>query len=201
MRTEYNVGNGKIEVVQGSITRYPADALVCPANGDLEMVAFGGGLQYAFLREGGQEIFKEAQETGARYFLAHPEAKRVGMVPEFSAHITSAGKLPVKHVIHSVAVGYDPERKGNPLYCNGNVIAKSTRNVLDLGNERKLSSIGFPALGTGLYQVPIEEATEAMTGEFERHLRGKTTLQRLGLVLFGEESWERTKAVCDRKLL
>ena len=50
----YNINNKQIELVQGSITRYEADALVCPANGDLAMVAFPGGVQYAFLIEGGQ---------------------------------------------------------------------------------------------------------------------------------------------------
>ncbi len=199
-KTEYSIGRRKIEVVQGSITRYPANALVCPANGDLEMLAFPGGLQYAFLKEGGEEIFKEASKLGAEYFLAHPEMKEIGMVPQFSAHITGAGRLPAKHVIHSVAVGYDKKRKGNPLYCNGEVITQSTRNVLDLGNEKKLKSIGFPALGTGLYEVPVEEVTEAMVEEFQRHLRGKTTLERLGLVLFEEESWERARTVCDGKL-
>ena len=59
---KYSIGNGTIELEQGSITSYKADALVCPANGDLEMVAFPGGVQYAFLAEGGGEIFEEARK-------------------------------------------------------------------------------------------------------------------------------------------
>ncbi|MFH1376761.1 MAG: macro domain-containing protein [Candidatus Woesearchaeota archaeon] len=109
-----------------------------------------------------------------------------GKVPLYSAHLTTGGKLPAKHVIHSVALNYDPE---SGLYCNKDVIAESTRNVLELGKEHGLTSIGFPALGTGLYQVPLEEAVEAMTGEFEKHLAGKTSLERLGIVLFGRDSY------------
>src|SRR3989344_6330427 len=129
---KYSVGKNVIELQQGSITKYKADALVCPANGDLEMVAFPGGVQYAFFREGGESIFKEARKVAAEYYITHPKETfgKVGYVPDFSAHITSAGKLPSKHVIHSVAVGMKKDNSG--LYCNGKVIGESTQNALNL---------------------------------------------------------------------
>src|SRR3989344_1992411 len=114
MKTEYRLNKSKlIELVQGSITRYSADALVCPANADLEMVAFPGGVQFAFLREGGEQIFREASKLREKYGKA---------VEATSAHLTSAGNLPAKYVIHSVAVGYKP-KKG--LYVDNEVIQKS----------------------------------------------------------------------------
>lgn len=57
MGKKYHIRQGKIEILEGSITKYEADALVCPANADLEMVAFPGGIQFAFFREGGEEIY------------------------------------------------------------------------------------------------------------------------------------------------
>jgi O-acetyl-ADP-ribose deacetylase (regulator of RNase III) len=199
MNSKYNVGKGKVELVQGSVTRYPADALVCPANADLEMVAFPGGVQYAFLVEGGQDIFREASELGKRMKKSSMDTLIPMAVPETSAHITRAGNLPAKFVIHSVAVGYDLKKDG--LYCNADVIAKSTKNVLDLAREKGMKSVGFPALGTGLYAVPLEEAVEAMTKEFSRHLKGQTSIERLGLILYSHADYCIGKAITDRKFV
>jgi O-acetyl-ADP-ribose deacetylase (regulator of RNase III) len=197
MKSEYKIGNGKIELIQGSITKYPADALVCPANTDLEMVAYPGKVQYAFLVDGGKEIFKEASTLGEKLRQMSMDAAFPMSVPETSAHLTNAGRLPAKYVIHSVAVGYDPKKDG--LYCNADVIARSTRNALDLAKEKGLQSVGFPALGTGLYAVPLEEAVEAMTEEFSRHLKGQTSIERLGLVLYSPADYFIGKAITDRK--
>lgn len=196
---KYNIGNGIVEVGQGSITNYRADALVCPANGDLEMVAFPGGVQYAFFKEGGKSIFEEARKVAAEYRLSHPEMfGEVGQVPDFSAHITSAGKLPAKHVIHSVAVGMKKDKSG--LYCNANVIGESTQNALKLAKERGLESIGFPALGTGLYAVHLEDAIEAMGKSFRAHLNNQTSIKRIGLILYSPEQFEVGKRTLDKIL-
>ena len=187
MRTEYRAGKGIIELVEGSITRYIADAIVVPANPDLDFA--GMGIQAFVAKEGGIEIFDEASKVADRYAKSHGSVKihdMRGKVPLYSAHLTTGGRLPTKHVIHSVALDYDPK---SGLYCDKDVIAKSTKNVLELGREHGLKSIGFPALGTGLYDVPLEEAVEAMTSEFEKHLAGTTSLERLGLVLFGKDSY------------
>jgi len=187
MRTEYKVGKGKIEIVEGSITEYNTDAIVVSANPDLDFA--GIGVQAFVARDGGIEIFDEASRVANKYAQEHGEVDihgTRGKVPLYSAHLTTGGRLPAKHVIHSVALDYDSE---SGLYCNKDVIAQSTRNVLKLGREHGLTSIGFPALGTGSYQVPLEEAVEAMIGEFEKHFVGTTSLERLGIVLFGRDSY------------
>lgn len=200
---QYPIGNREIEVVHGSITKYHTDALVCPANGDLDIVAIPGGVRYAFLVDGGEEIFLEARKIAQEYEqktkgLASIEYGLQSRVPPFSAHITGAGRLPTKHVIHSVAVAFNTEL--GTLYCDKEVVARSTRNVLDLANERGLRSVGFPTLGTGLYQVPMEDAVDAMVDEFVEHLNGKTSLERLGLVLFSRDSYDIAQKICDAKL-
>ncbi len=187
MKTEYQAGKGIIELVEGSITRYNADAIVVPANPDLDFA--GMGVQGFVARDGGIVIFDEASKVANRYAKEHGSVKihdMRGKVPLYSAHLTTGGRLPAKHVIHSVALDYDPK---SGLYCNRDVIAKSTRNVLELGKKHNLKSIGFPALGAGVYDVPLEEAVEAMTSEFEKHLTGTTSLERLGIVLFGQDSY------------
>ena len=121
-----------------------------------------------------------------------------GAVLETSAHLTGAGSLPTKYIIHSVAVGFDEEERR--LCCNGDIIAKSTKNVLKLAEEQKLKSVGFPAFGTGLYSVPLEEAVEAIGNEFSTHLWNKSGIERLGLVLYNSEQYETGKRVFDKIL-
>ena len=166
MKTEYRAGKGKIEIAEGSITKYNADAIVVPANPDLDFA--GMGVQGFVARDGGIEIFDEASRVADKYAQEHGDVDISGMrgkVPLYSAHLTTGGRLPAKHVIHSVALNYDSE---SGLYCNKDVIAESTRNVLELGREHGLTSIGFPALGTGLYNVPLEEAIEACKKAIEQ---------------------------------
>ena len=157
------------------------------------MVAMGGGVQYAFLRDGGMQIFKDASKAGAEYLLAHSK-EMIGskdMVPEGSAHITGAGKLQAKQVIHAVSVG----REG----CTPRIISLATKNSLLLAKEKKLESIGFPTFGTGLYGVSMEDSVGAMSEEFAKHLRGDTTVGRIGIILYGPEAYESARAILDRK--
>ncbi len=200
MKATYKVGKGVVEVVQGSITDYPADALVCPANPDFEMVAFPGGVQFAFLRNGGVEIFEEAVEVGKKLNMLIPKDSSVPLaVPPTSAHLTGAGRLPAKYVIHVVSVDYD--LTNNRAYCNGAIVGRSTKNALTLAKENKLVSIGFPALGTGLYDVPLEESVESMGNEFIEHLQGKTTLERIGLVLYVPRQYTEGKIILEKLLI
>jgi len=197
MKAEYKVAGKTLDIVHGSVTRYHADALVCPANPDLEMVAFPGGVLYAFLSEGGPEIFKEASEIGQQMLQYSMDTVFPMAVPPTSAHITTAGSLPAKQVIHTCSVGYDI--KSDNIYCDKDIIERSTRNVLELAKERGLKSIGFPTLGTGLYSVPMEEAIDGMSDEFSKHLEVETTLERIGLILYEENSFQLAKKIYDQK--
>lgn len=191
MKKMYWLDNNKfIELVQGSITQYKADALVCPANSDLEMLALPGGVQFAFLREGGQKIFLEAQNL---------RGKNGKAVEETSAHLTSAGNLPARYVIHSVAVGYNNNEDN--LYVDTKIIRKSVKNVLDLANHKGLKSVGFPALGTGLYDFPLDKAVNDMSDEFVSHLKNKTSLERIGLILYTPDQYISGKKTLDMKFV
>lgn len=178
MKKDYNIGRGKIELKEGSITRYEADALVCPNIPELEMLAIPGGCQFAFLSEGGKEIFLEARKI----------AEREGEQPISSAHLTTAGKLLARYVVHSIGP-----------HTTNKIIRNSTKNVLELIASKGLSSVGFPTLGTGLYNFPLDEAVDIMSDEFANHLKKDTSIQRIGLVLYGANSYVTGKNVLDRK--
>lgn len=193
----FNVQNRTVEIGEGSITRYNADVLVVPANPDLTLVARPGSVQYAFLVEGGTDIFEEVGRLGHALRKSPMDTQVPMAAPPTSAHLTTAGKLPAKRVLHSVAVGYDRSKGG--IFCDAEILARSTRNALEKTAEEGHTSIGFPALGTGLYRVPLDEAVDAMLTEFESHFKSSTPIQRAGLVLFGDRAYGVGKDIADRK--
>ncbi|MEK6844158.1 MAG: macro domain-containing protein [Nanoarchaeota archaeon] len=178
MEKDYQIGKGKIELRNGSITRYKADALVCPNIPDLEMVAIPGGCQFAFFAEGGEDIFLEARKI----------AERKGKQSISSAHLTTAGRLPAKYVIHSVGP-----------HTSDKIIRGSTKNVLELIANKGLNSVGFPTLGTGLYDFPLDKAVEIMSNEFLSYLSADNSIQRVGLILYGADSYRIGQKILDAK--
>ncbi len=104
-----------------------------------------------------------------------------------SAHLTGAGVLDAKNVIHSVAVAYDS--KQDRIYADAEVISKSAENALELANKNNLKSIGFPTLGTGLYSVALEDCVRAIIEKSVEHLLGETRLERIGLVIYDQEQY------------
>jgi len=196
----YPVGNKKIELIQGSITNYVADAVVCPANGDLEMLAVPGGIQYAILKDGGAGIFEEASRVAEKYEREHGpsfDGGIKGRVPIFSAHVTSGGSLPVRYVIHSVAVDHSPT---GGVFCDKKIIEMSVKNVLCKCDELGIESVGFPTLGTGGYAVPIEDSALSIATTSAKHLKTNTPLERVGLVIYSGDNYSIVKEVLDSKL-
>jgi O-acetyl-ADP-ribose deacetylase (regulator of RNase III) len=182
---KYKVKDIEMEIIKGNIVGYNADAIVIPANPDLDCAGFG--VQASILEYGGREIFDEASKIADEYVRKHGSIDihgKKGKVPIYSAHLTTGGSLPAKYVIHSVALNFNPE---SSLYCNEKIIAESTKNVLELGKAHKLTSIGFPALGTGVYNVSLENSIKAIIGGLKKHLEEETCLKRLGIILYNNE--------------
>ena len=127
-----------LELHQGDITLQQVDAIVNAANGRL---AGGGGVDGAIHRRGGPEIMRD---TDARY----PEG-----CPTGSAVISAAGKLPAKHVIHAVGPVWSGGRRGE-----ADLLAGAYRRSLELAIEHGCRSIALPALSTGAYRYPMDQA-------------------------------------------
>ncbi len=159
------IGKTDILIERGDLTDWEVDAIVNAANSGLWM---GAGVAGAIKRKGG--------------VIIEEEAVRQGPVEAGEAVITTAGNLPATHVIHAAAMGQD-------LKTDAQRIAQATRSSLALADKHKLTSIAFPALGTGVGGFPPAASAEAMLGAVISHLQaGTTSLRKIVFVLYQEEA-------------
>src|SRR5579864_9471871 len=139
---EINFPNGKkLRLLIGDITNIRVDAMVNAAN---EALAGGGGVDGAIHRSGGPSLMRELDTI----------RKKQGGCPTGSAVATTAGSLPAQFVFHAVGPVYRDGRHGEPEH-----LANCYRTCLDLAEERGVRTISFPAISTGAYGYPLEEAT------------------------------------------
>jgi len=170
----------RIKFLTGDITDTETDVIVCPSLPDLDVMYMG--VAGAIMRKGGDKIFAEARAIGKRAQEQNPDKKFP--IPLHSAHLTSAGNLPkAKHVIHSVAVNYSEE---DGLSCDSEAIFRSAWNVLVVADKNSLASVAFPALGAGLYQVPLDQSFGAIAQASDLFFKNhpQTSLKEVSLVSF-----------------
>lgn len=169
----------QVLVQEGDITRVPVDAIVNAANSAL---AGGGGVDGAIHRAGGPEIMRELDEIRAK----------TGRCPAGDAVVTGAGRLPARFVFHTVGPVYRDGKHGEP-----ELLASCYRKCLALAGERKLRSISFPAISTGVYGYPLREATEIAVGEVRAYLeKPDTTIRQVIFIAFGRQAYDTYVAVC-----
>ncbi len=133
------IGSCTLELAQGDITLQTVDAIVNAANSGLRG---GGGVDGAIHQRGGAAIM---QETDRRY----PQG-----CPTGSAVISTGGELASKYVIHAVG----------PVWGGGNageadLLASAYRRCLELAIEHDCRSVALPALSTGAYGYPLDQAS------------------------------------------
>jgi len=159
---------GRVVVKVGDITKEVVDAVVNAANGTL---MGGGGVDGAIHRAGGPEILKECKEIRR---VQYPDG-----LPTGQAVTTTAGKMAAKYVIHTVG----------PVYGRGGkdkaeLLAACYRNSMKLAAEKGLKAIAFPAISTGVYGYPLEEAAKVSSAAIENFLGADKSIQEVRLVFF-----------------
>ncbi|RMH55556.1 MAG: O-acetyl-ADP-ribose deacetylase [Candidatus Hydrogenedentota bacterium] len=161
------------EVFQGDITTLDVDAIVNAANRTL---LGGGGVDGAIHRAAGPGLLEECRmlrgcETG-------------------DAKITNGYRLPARYVIHAVGPVWGGGTRGED-----ELLAGCYRKSLQLGEEKGIRSIAFPAISTGVYRFPKERAAriavETCRKYFEEH--PKSSITRLVFACFDAE----TKAIYE----
>ncbi len=167
---ELKVGNALLTLVQGDITKQAVDAVVNAANSGLKG---GGGVDGAIHRAGGPAILAACKEIVARQ----------GKLPPGRAVITTGGRLPARHVIHTVGPIWRGGRAGEP-----EVLAGAYRESLLLAVQAGLSTIAFPSISTGAYRYPLEDAAQVAVGEVYRFLLEEASLHEVRFVLYDSRS-------------
>src|SRR5438105_13619820 len=160
--------DGRVGMVPGHISKQDGYAIVNAAKSSL---LGGGGVEGAIHRAGGPEILAECREIRRTRF---PEG-----LPTGEAVITTGGKLPALYVIHTVGPIYG-EHRGQ----EAELLANCYHNSLSLAVEKNLASIAFPAISTGVYGYPLEEAAEVASKAIENFLSSDRQLKEVRLVFF-----------------
>jgi O-acetyl-ADP-ribose deacetylase (regulator of RNase III) len=161
-------GRARVELVRGDITRETTDAVVNAANATL---LGGGGVDGAIHRAGGPVILEECRRLRERDW---PQG-----LPAGEAVLTSGGRLPARHVIHTVGPIWHGGARGEP-----ETLACCYRSSLALAHRHGLASIAFPSISTGAYGYPIEKAARVALDAVRDGLLAATTLRLVRLVLF-----------------
>jgi O-acetyl-ADP-ribose deacetylase len=163
------LGEARIELLVGDITRQEVDAIVNAANAQL---AGGGGVDGAIHRAAGASLMNETSRL-------YPEG-----CPTGHAVATSAGHLSARHVFHAVGPVWKGGRQGEP-----DLLAGCYRRCLELAIEHNCESIAFPAISTGVYGYPMDLAAQTAVTTTRDFLtaRGRPTIVRF--VLFSEGAY------------
>ena len=160
------VGECRLELVQGDITRQEVDAIVNAANSDL---VGGGGVDGAIHKAAGptlMEVTRRDYSEGC---------------PAGSVVVTPAGELTAQFVFHAVGPVWRGGQEDEPT-----VLAACYRRCLELAVERGVESLAFPAISTGVYGYPVDLAAETALQTIRECLeeQGRPALVRM--VLFSD---------------
>lgn len=158
-------GAGRISLVQGDITKQEADAIVNAANSSL---LGGGGVDGAIHRAGGPTILDECRQLGG--------------CETGDAKATTAGDLPARHVIHTVGPVWHGGEQGE-----AELLASCHRRALEVAAELGCRSAAFPAISTGVYGYPVDEAAEVALRTTSEELGKHPEIERVTFVLFSDE--------------
>ena len=161
----------RVEAKVGDLTREDVDAIVNAANSTL---LGGGGVDGAIHRAGGPEILEACRRIRA---TTHPKGLPAGEVV-----ITTGGRLPARHVIHTVGPIYG-QHHGDEARLLGNCY----RNAIALAAQERLATLAFPAISTGVYGYPKEEAARVAMAAIDLALEANAGISEVRLVFFSED--------------
>jgi O-acetyl-ADP-ribose deacetylase (regulator of RNase III) len=158
----------ELEVREGDIAAVEADAVANAANDRLWM---GAGVAGALKRAGGEEI--------------EEEAVALGPIPLGTAVATGAGRLPARWVVHGAVMGQD-------LQTDAELVRRTTRACLALGDELGCASLALPAFGTGVGGFPLAECAQIMVAEARAFVG--TSLAHVIFAVYGDAARDAFEA-------
>jgi O-acetyl-ADP-ribose deacetylase len=164
-----DLGGPQIFFEAGDITKQATDAIVNAANSSL---MGGGGVDGAIHRAGGPAILEECRKIVAQQ----------GHLPPGEAVQTTSGNLKAAFVIHTVGPIWRDGMQGE-----SSILASAYRNSLRLADRLGLHSIALPAISTGVYGYPPDEAASVAVETVVEELTAARCLHEARFVLFNAE--------------
>ena len=169
-----DVSRSKVEVVQGDITDQNTEAIVNAAN---KRLAPGGGVAGAIHRAAGPELWDEC--------------KKLNGCETGDAKITKGYDLKAEYVIHTVG----------PVYSGKNSdeldLRKSYRRSLEVAVDNGIESVAFPAISTGAFGYPTEQAAYIAFEEIKNFLEENDELKLVRMVLYNKDDYEVHEEAID----
>lgn len=163
--------SGRVSVLVGDLTQQRVAAVVNAANASL---LGGGGVDGAIHRTGGPDILAACQELRR---TRYPDG-----LPTGEAVLTTAGRLPARHVIHTVGPVY-----GAAGEWAADLLSACYRNSLSLAVQHELTTLAFPAISTGVYGYPREEAAAVTSRAIVDFFATDATITEVRLVFFAQQ--------------
>jgi O-acetyl-ADP-ribose deacetylase (regulator of RNase III) len=167
----------RITLARGDITEQNVDAVVNAANSSL---LGGGGVDGAIHRKGGPAILEACKEVRRTRF---PDG-----LPTGQAVATTAGELPSRWVIHTVGPVYD--RVDEPA----RLLAACHAEALHVADELGAKTVAFPAISTGVFGYPVEEAASVAVDAVRD---ARTSVDEVRFVLFDDEAFDAFHRALD----
>lgn len=165
--------SGTVVVSTGDITRCSVDVIVNAANSSL---LGGGGVDGAIHRRGGPAILAACRELRRTQY---PDGLPAGEVV-----LTTAGELPAKFVAHTVGPIWGRDDPADLL------LASCYQKAIALTDSHGLRSIAFPAISTGAYGYPKDQAAVVASQAIARALADAHAIERVHLVFFADSDRE-----------
>lgn len=166
--TNYELDGIRLECTKGDITaQHDLDAVVNAANAQLLP---GGGVAGAIHRAAGPGL--------------EAECRPLAPIKPGEAVITAAHQLPNRYVIHCLGPVFGSDKPEATLLAN------CYRNALELAEKNAISSMGFPAISTGIFAYPPAEACKIALDTVAASLKPLKSLKLIRFVLFDEASLE-----------
>ena len=166
----------RVELIKGDITSLDVDGIVNAANNSL---LGGGGVDGAIHNAAGPDLLTECE--------------RLNGCETGQSKITNGYRLKAKHVIHTVGpIWYGGYRDEHSL------LASCYKTSLTLAKEKKIKTLAFPGISTGIYGFPKDLAALIAVNETKRFLNKNSFPEKVIFVTFNDDSYEIYRKLLDQ---